>query len=364
MEDIFDVKNYDYFLPSELIANKIKFPRDNSRLMLVDVKNKTIGHSSFFSDLKKYIDKNFVIVRNNSRVFPARIMVLKKGKDSVTEMLFLKVAGKTTWEVMVKNAKRARIGDVYVFRWSDKSYELTIKDLKERGIRIVDVGMESEVFLDILEKAGLIPLPPYIEKDKTSDYKTDYQTVYAKSTGSVAAPTAGFHFTEDLMAKMQERGVIFEDITLHVGMGTFLPVKTDDLRDHKMHAESIFIEEAAVERLNRYKREGKKILAVGTTTLRCLESLTGKDGGLKYYSDGVETEIFIYPGYKFKFVDALITNFHLPKSTLLMLVAAFLADKGKFDNKEKAVAWLMNIYDEAIREKYRFYSFGDAMLIR
>lgn len=364
MKNIFDVNSYNYFLPKELISNKVKKPRDSSRLMIIDVNNKSIGHDNCFFDLEKYIDKNFVIVRNNSRVFPARVMVLKKGKDSATEMLFLKIAGKTTWEVMVRNAKRARIGDIYIFCWSGKNYELVIKDVKERGVRIIDVGMESEVFLDILEKAGLIPLPPYIEKDKTSDYKTDYQTVYAKSTGSVAAPTAGFHFTEDLIAKMQEQEVIFEDITLHVGMGTFLPVKTDDLRDHKMHAESIFVDEAVVERLNAYKNEGKKILAVGTTTLRCLESLTDNNGKLKYDGKSVETEIFIYPGYKFRFVDALITNFHLPKSTLLMLVAAFLADKGKFDNNEKAVAWLMNIYDEAIREKYRFYSFGDAMLIR
>lgn len=362
--DIHSLATYDYLLPQELIAHKLKDKRDESRLMVVDRMKKSWQHGYTFKDLTQLLDDNYVIVRNNTRVFPAKLVVSKKGSATLSEMLFVRAVDQTKWEVLVKNSKAVRIGDEYTFYFGGRYYHFIVTDLGEEGIRVLDVGMPIKEFMGLLESTGLMPLPPYIEKDLLADYNRDYQTVYAKETGSVAAPTAGFHFTDDLIGELKDKGVVFEDVTLHVGIGTFMPVRTDDIREHKMHHEMMMVDKNVLHRLNEYKKAGKKILAVGTTSVRFLESLVMEDGLLDENKDMFATNLFIYPGFKFGFVDELITNYHLPKSTLLMLVASFLGAKGNFESTEKQILFLKDIYQEAVKQKYKFYSFGDAMLVR
>ncbi len=363
--NIFDLNTYDYVLPPGLVANKSVSKRDESRLMIVDAKLRELNNSFCFNDIVNMLNDRYVIVRNNSKVLPARLIVLKKGSGMMLEMLFVRHVEGNNWEVVCKRAKKAHLGDVFCYTYLGRGYDFRIMDRLENGMRLVDVGMEKDDFVKFLDTVGLVPLPPYIEKDLAVDYKRDYQTTFAKKVGSVAAPTAGFHFSSELDQKLVNRGVQIEEVTLHVGPGTFMPVRDDDIRKHQMHKEWMQIDRELIERLNGYKKQGKKIMAVGTTTARYLETLAN-DVGLLDSRDGCEvaTDLFIYPGYKFKFVDELITNFHLPKSTLLMLVAGFLNDKGEFEKDLDAVSFLKMIYNQAISEKYRFYSFGDAMLIK
>lgn len=363
--NVFDLNTYNYVLPPGLVANKSVPKRDESKLMVAEPANDYFNVDLCFKDILNIVDENYVIVRNNTKVFPARLIVLKMGAGTMLEMLFLRHIDGRNWEVLCKRAKKARLGDVFCYSHIGKTYNFKIKDRLSEGVRVVDVGMDKENFLEFLGQAGLIPLPPYIDKDLDFDYKQNYQTIYAKHFGSVAAPTAGFHFSEELDQKLQAKGVILEEVTLHVGLGTFMPVREDDIRSHKMHEEWMNVDTEVIERLNKYKKQGKKILAVGTTTTRFLESLVDDNGYLNSYGQNMlATDLFVYPGYKFRFVDELITNFHLPKSTLLMLVSAFIYQKGNFPKELDGVSWMKKVYNQAILNRFRFYSFGDAMYIK
>jgi S-adenosylmethionine:tRNA ribosyltransferase-isomerase len=363
--DIFDLKTYDYVLPVDLIANKSIEPRDQSRLLIVDLKERNFIADKYFANIENYLNDNCVIVRNNTKVYPARLVVTKVGSGAMIEMLFLRNVKNDKWEVMCKKAKKVRIGDEYCFFHKGLFYKWKVADVGKDGLRMIEVGMNKDNFLELLNQAGLMPLPPYIEKDVEIDYKNKYQTIYAKNIGSVAAPTAGFHFTESIDEKLQKKGVIFEEVTLHVGAGTFAPVRNDDIREHQMHSEFMEVDSAVIDRLNEYKKQGKKILSIGTTTTRFLESLANDAGKLDDQNNkSMATNLFVYPGFKFKFVDEMVTNFHLPKSTLLMLVSGFIYDKGNFEKEMDAVDFLKKIYARAMQEKFRFYSFGDAMWIR
>jgi len=354
--DIFDIKNYDYVLPPELIANQPADRRDSSRLLVYDRQREEIVEV-VFHDLLKYLTTDWVLVFNNSRVFKARLVVLKKGKGWLTEMLVLREVENEIWEVMFKRAKKVKVGDVYSFQDGGETIEFRVVDVAGEGRRLVKVDLPRNRFLQALDRAGVVPLPPYIERQSGVDYEAVYQTVYAKPTGSVAAPTAGLHFTDEMLDDIDRAGLERAEVTLHVGLGTFAPVRHEDIRRHDIHAEELVADQLVIDRLNQLKRSGKKILAVGTTAARWLESLADEDGFLKTRDQNM-TKLFIYPGYRFRFVDGLLTNFHLPKSTLLMLVAAFL---GKDDTGVKK---LHEIYQLAMRKKFRFYSFGDAMLIK
>ena len=362
--DIFDLNSYDYSLPERLIANTLREPRDRSRLMVLDRGNAKISYNNIFADIVELIDGDVVLVMNNTKVFSARVVLPKKGRATLAEMLFYEEIGEGKWKVLCKPAKRVRTGDMFVLFHKNRYYDFTVLEELEGGGRVVDTGMAGGSLINLLEEAGLVPLPPYINQDWQRDYKFDYQTVYAKELGSVAAPTAGFHFTKQLIADLEFKGVVREEVTLHVGPGTFMPVRTEDIRGHEMHRERILLDQALIERLNDYKKAGKKILAVGTTSVRWLETLATDEGLLKFTDNHEFTDIFIYPGYKFKFVDQLITIFHLPKSTLLMLVAAFLGDGGKFGSENESLKFLLESYKIAIKNNFRFYSFGDAMYIK
>ncbi|HPN67737.1 MAG TPA: tRNA preQ1(34) S-adenosylmethionine ribosyltransferase-isomerase QueA [bacterium] len=362
--NIFDLNIYDYILPGNLIAGQLAWPRDRSRLMMVNLQNRAVTTDRLFANIVDYLNDDYVIVRNNTKVFPARLWLIKEGTGAMTEMLFLREREDNGWEVMSKRAKKIRVGDAYNFRHKGRMYNWKVVGVGTEGIRILDVGMDRENFLRLLDEVGSMPLPPYVEKVDGVDYKTDYQTIFAKNIGSVAAPTAGFHFTNDIEERLKDKGVIVEEVTLHVGAGTFAPVRTDDIRQHQMHEEFLEVDKEVIDRLNKWKKSGKKILAVGTTTTRFLESLAGEDGRLRSEDDRRSTDLFVYPGYKFRFVDEMITNFHLPKSTLLMLVSGFVFDKGDFEKEMEAVEFLKSVYMQAIKEKFRFYSFGDAMWIR
>ncbi len=334
--------DFDYELPEELIAQTPAEPRDHSRLLVYDRKTKTVSHRHFY-EIGEYLRAGDVLVRNNTRVLPARLYGYTPHGGRV-EVLLLKRLGLTDWEVLVKPGKKARVNATLKF--NDK-LSLKVNALAADGCRRVTFFYEG-VFEDLLAEVGETPLPPYIH-EKPAD-KERYQTVYAKIDGSAAAPTAGLHFTPELLKKLEENGVEIADILLHVGLGTFRPVKAEEIADHKMHSEYYRITEEAAEKINRAKKEGRRIVAVGTTSVRTLESAADENGTVAS-GDG-DTEIFIYPGVKIKCVDALITNFHLPKSTLIMLVSAFCG-------REET----LRIYNEAVKERYRFFSFGDAMLI-
>lgn len=335
--------DFDYNLPENLIAQTPVYPRDSSRMLVFDRKSDTFTHKHFY-DLVDYLKEGDVLVRNNTKVLPARMFGYTKNGGKV-EVLLLKRFNLNEWEVLVKPGKKARI-----------SAELTIAEnlklevignIEESGSRRVKFIYEG-VFEDIISKLGEMPLPPYIT-EKLKD-QARYQTVYAKVDGSAAAPTAGLHFTDELIEKLKAKGVTIVDVLLHVGLGTFRPVKSEDILSHHMHSEYYEISEQSAEIINKAKKEGRRVIAVGTTSVRTLESAADENGFVKAVKDN--TEIFIYPSYKFKCVDALITNFHLPKSTLIMLVSAL-------SSRERT----LDMYNLAVEEKYRFFSFGDACLI-
>ncbi|MBQ7718891.1 MAG: tRNA preQ1(34) S-adenosylmethionine ribosyltransferase-isomerase QueA [Clostridia bacterium] len=335
-------KNEFYYdLPPELIAQEPLPNRSDSRLLVLE--HGKITHRKF-TDIKEYLHKGDCLVLNDTRVLPARLHGVKRDTGAAIEFLLLKRLSLDTWEVILKPGRRAKEGAEFVF--SDRLSAKIIKVL-ETGNRIVQF-IYDDVFEDILSSIGEVPLPPYITKKL--DDKERYQTVYSRENGSAAAPTAGLHFTNELLSEISDMGVEIVYITLHVGLGTFRPVKTEKIEDHIMHTESYHISQEAADKINKARENGGRIIAVGTTSVRTLESAAAKNMHLSEMFD--DTDIFIYPGYKFKVVDALITNFHLPESTLIMLVSA-LAGKEN----------IMRAYDEAIKEKYRFFSFGDAMFI-
>ena len=336
--------DFDYYLPEELIAQTPIKDRDHSRLLVMDRKTGELEHK-IFTDIIDYLNPGDVLVLNNTKVLPARLIGHKVDTDAVIEVLMLKDLGNDTWECLSKPAKRIKIGSIVKF-----SDELSAECIAigEDGIRHFKFIYKG-IFLEILDRLGEMPLPPYIH-EKLKD-KDRYQTVYAKELGSAAAPTAGLHFTKELLNKIKEKGILIEEITLHVGLGTFRPVEVEDVNNHKMHSEFYTMSKETAEVLNKAKKEGRRIISVGTTTTRTLETIMNLYKEFKECSGW--TDIFIYPGYKFKAIDALITNFHLPKSTLVMLVSAF-------SSKEN----IINAYNEAVKEKYRFFSFGDAMFIK
>ena len=338
---------FNYHLPQELIAQSPINPRDHSKLLCLDKKTGNIYHKHFY-DITDYLNPGDCLVLNDSKVFPARIFGEKIDSEKKIEFLLLRQIKLNTWESLVKPGKKAKLNDTFTFG-KNKEYELKAKivDIKPDGNRIIQFG-STENFFDKLEKIGSMPLPPYIKKNLED--KNRYQTVYAKDIGSSAAPTAGLHFTPELLKKIKDKGVKICFVTLHVGLGTFRPVKSENILEHKMHSEYYSISSETAKIINETKKNKKKLVAVGTTSCRTLESVMSKYGEIKEVCEW--TDIFIYPGYKFKAVDALITNFHLPESTLIMLVSAFAG----LDN-------IMSAYNTAINKKYRFFSFGDAMII-
>lgn len=338
-------EDFDYNLPEELIAQTPLKERTSSRLMVLSKDTGEFEHKHFF-DLADYLKEGDVLVFNNTKVIPARLFGVKEGGTAGIETLLLKRCSIDEWEVLLKPAKRIKQGGRVVFGDGELIGEV-LGELDD-GKRKMKFYFDG-VFEEIIDKLGNMPLPPYI-KEKLED-KNRYQTVYAKYDGSAAAPTAGLHFTEDFIKKIEEKGVITAYVTLHVGLGTFRPVKEDDITKHIMHNEHYIVPEETADIINKAKKEGRRVISVGTTSLRTMEAVASSNNGIMVSGEG-DTEIFIYPGYKFKIVDALITNFHLPKSTLLMLVSA-LSDREK----------ILGAYNEAIKEKYRFFSFGDAMFI-
>lgn len=340
------MKTSDFYfeLPQELIAQDPLPDRSSSRLMVLNRKTGEITHE-IFHDILKYLKPGDCLVRNNTKVIPARLFGKKADTGATIEILLLKRKEKDVWECLVKPGKKAKPGAKIVF--GEELLLGEIIDVVEKGNRLIQFSYEG-IFEEILDKLGQMPLPPYITH-KLQD-KNRYQTVYAKHDGSAAAPTAGLHFTNELLEKIEKMGVTIANVTLHVGLGTFRPVKVEDVTKHHMHSEYYRIEKEEADKINKVKAAGGRIICIGTTSCRTIESATDENGIL-HAGEG-NTEIFIYPGYSFKILDALITNFHLPESTLLMLVSA-LAGKEN----------IMNAYEEAVKEKYRFFSFGDAMFI-
>ncbi len=336
--------DFYYELPKELIAQTPVEPRDSSRLLVLDRKSGEISHRRF-SDIIEYLQEGDLIVANDSRVLPARIYGVKDGTGARVEFLLLRQITGNRWETLCKPGKKAREGAKFSF--GDGILTAEVTEVKDDGNRIVDFNCD-ENFFAALDKIGQMPLPPYITEELKD--KERYQTVYSNEIGSAAAPTAGLHFTEELMERIRAKGVKIAYVTLHVGLGTFRPVKVDDVTKHKMHSEHYEIPEETARLINETKRNGGRVIAIGTTSCRTLESVATQYGEIKP-CDGF-TDIFIYPGYEFKVLDGLVTNFHLPESTLIMLVSAFAG----YDN-------IMNAYQIAVKEKYRFFSFGDAMVI-
>lgn len=339
------LSDFSFDLPEELIAQVPLADRTASRLMVLDKENETIEHSTFRRIIDE-LESGDCLVLNNTRVLPARLIGARAVTKGKVEFLLLKRLKDNEWEVMVKPGKKAKIGEVVEF--GDGILEATILEVLEGGNRRVAFRYEG-IFEQVLDTLGQMPLPPYITE--TLEDKERYQTVYSKHKGSAAAPTAGLHFTKELMAEIEAKGVSLAYITLHVGLGTFRPVKVENVLEHNMHAEYYFVEQSEADKINRAKAMGKKVIAVGTTSSRTLESIADEGGEISAASGW--TDIFIYPGYQFKVVDALITNFHLPESTLIMLVSA-LAGKD----------FVLRAYEEAVKARYRFFSFGDAMFIK
>ena len=336
--------DFNFELPKELIAQDPLEDRSASKLLMVDKRTGEWKHE-IFHNIADYLHPGDCLVLNNTKVLPARLLGIKEDTGAAVEVLLLKRRENDIWETLVKPGKKARPGAKITF--GDGILKGEIIDIVDEGNRLIQFHYEG-IFEEILDQLGEMPLPPYITH-KLKD-KNRYQTVYAKNEGSAAAPTAGLHFTKELLEKVKEKGVNIAHVTLHVGLGTFRPVKVDDVESHHMHSEFYIVEEDQAKLINDTKKAGKRVIAVGTTSCRTLESATGEDGILK--SGSGWTEIFIYPGYHFKMIDALITNFHLPESTLVMLVSA-LAGKEN----------IMHAYETAVQEKYRFFSFGDAMII-
>lgn len=339
-----DLKAFNYDLPEELIAQDPLEDRSSSRLMVLHKDTGSIEHK-IFRDIIDYLNPGDCLVINDTKVIPARLMGIKEDTGATIEVLLLKRNADDVWECLVKPGKKARTGARIVF--GEGLLVGEIVDVIEDGNRMIKFHYEG-IFEEILDKLGQMPLPPYITH-KLQD-KNRYQTVYARNEGSAAAPTAGLHFTKELLEKIKEKGVNVVSITLHVGLGTFRPVKVDKIEEHHMHTETFNISKEAADTINRTRAAGGRVIAVGTTSCRTLESAAADDGTIPARSG--DTDIFIYPGYKFKAIDCLITNFHLPESTLIMLVSA-LAGR---DN-------IMNAYETAVKERYRFFSFGDAMFI-
>lgn len=334
--------DFYYDLPEERIAQTPLYPRDSSRLLVYDRNADKVEHR-IFRDVTDYLKKGDVLVINNTKVLPARTFGYTENGGKV-EVLLLKRQNATDWEVLVKPGKKAKPG---VKLTVSEELSLTVLSTTDIGGRIVRFSYQG-VFEDVLSRVGTMPLPPYI-KEKLED-QTRYQTVYCKTEGSSAAPTAGLHFTPELLQKIKDMGVEIVEVLLHVGLGTFRPVKAETVEDHVMHSERYEVSEQAAEALNRAKQEGRRIVAVGTTSVRTLESATDRDGVI--HAGSADTSIFIYPPYRFRMVDALITNFHLPESTLVMLVSAFVGDREK----------TLELYRTAVEQEYRFFSFGDACL--
>lgn len=335
--------DFDFFLPENLIAQTPLEKRDASRLLHLDKRSGEIEHKHF-SDIKQYLRAGDCLVLNDSRVLPARLIGARKSGGAV-ELVLLRDLGSGTWECLSRPGRKTKPGTELTF--GDGELKATVLEVAEGGNRIVKFDYEG-IFLEKLEKLGKMPLPPYIKEELQDSER--YQTVYSRELGSAAAPTAGLHFTKQLLREIEEMGVKICYVTLHVGLGTFRPVKADKIEDHEMHSEFCIVPEEVADTVNRTKRAGGRIIAVGTTSCRTLESFTEPDGTLKAKSGW--TNIFIYPGYKFRCIDALITNFHLPESTLIMLVSALAGREN-----------VLNAYSVAVKEEYRFFSFGDAMFI-
>lgn len=339
------VSDFDFDLPEELIAQHPLEKRDASRLMVLDKNTGNIEHRSFH-DIIEYLNKGDTLVLNNTRVMPARLIGEKEETGGKIEFLLLKRIEGDKWECLAKPGKRAKIGQTFTF--GEGKLKCKVVDIIEEGNRIIEFSYEG-IFEQVLDELGEMPLPPYIT-EKLDD-KERYQTVYSKEKGSAAAPTAGLHFTKELLEEIKAKGVNIAYLTLHVGLGTFRPVKVDDINEHIMHSEFYHLDKENADLINETKRRGNKVIAVGTTSTRTLETIGDENGFVSEQSGW--TDIFIYPGYKYKVIDELITNFHLPESTLIMLVSA-LAGKEN----------VMSAYNTAVKEKYRFFSFGDSMLIK
>ena len=335
--------DFYYDLPEELIAQTPLEKRDSSRLLRLSRLDGDISHNSFY-DIKSFLKTGDCLVLNNTRVLPARIYGVREDTGAVVEFVLLKQRGKNLWECLAGPGKKAKEG--HSFKFSDR-FTATVEEVLPDGNRILKFEPKGE-FFECLDEVGQMPLPPYI-KAKLED-KERYQTVFSKELGSAAAPTAGLHFTDELLSELKAMGVNIAYVTLHVGLGTFRPVKVEDVTQHKMHSEHYYVSEESAELINRTKQNGGRVICVGTTSCRTVESIAKEYGKMKACSG--DTEIFIYPGFEFKVMDGLITNFHLPESTLIMLVSAFAG----YDN-------VMNAYKTAVEERYRFFSFGDAMLI-
>ena len=346
------IEDFDYELPEELIAQKPSERRDDARLLVVHRDTGQTEHKRFY-DILDYLKEGDCLVMNDSKVIPARLFGVKENTGAKVEFLLIKRKEGDIWETMVRPGRRLKPGDVVIFS-EEPLMKANIKDYGDDGTRIVEFEYDG-LFMERLEELGSMPLPPYIERAGDDSDKERYQTVYCREEGSVAAPTAGLHFTEEILKKAQEKGVETIYVTLHVGIGTFRPVKCENIEDHSMHFEEYHISEESAEKINRAKREGRRIISVGTTSTRTLESAAYYDEGagcMQVKRGDGNTGIFIYPGYEFKIIDSLITNFHLPKSTLLMLISA-LYDREK----------ILDVYREAIEKRYRFFSYGDAMFI-
>ena len=344
MTEGMNVKDYDYDLPEELIAQDPLEDRSSSRLMVLDRQTGDVEHRHF-TDILEYLHPGDCLVINNTKVIPARLFGVKEDTQAKIEVLLLKRKENDIWETLVKPGKKAKPGTKLVF--GDGLLTAEVVDVVEEGNRLIQFHYDG-IFEEILDQLGQMPLPPYITHQLKD--KNRYQTVYAKYDGSAAAPTAGLHFTKELLQKVKDMGVDIAEVTLHVGLGTFRPVKVENVLDHHMHSEFYMVSQEAADKINRAKESGHRVIAVGTTSTRTLEAAADENGRLHETSGW--TEIFIYPGYQFKVIDALITNFHLPQSTLVMLVSALAGREH-----------VLHAYEIAVKERYRFFSFGDAMLI-
>lgn len=340
-----NVSDFDYELPKELIAQTPLDVRDSSRLLVMDKKTGELKHEHF-NNIIDYLHKGDVLVLNDTKVIPARLIGVKEETGAVIEILLLKDLSDNKWECLSKPAKRLKVGTIVSF--GNGELKAKVIEKFDEGLTHVELIYDG-ILMEILEKLGSMPLPPYIHEKLEENNR--YQTVYAKNIGSAAAPTAGLHFTSELLNKIEEKGITIAYVTLHVGLGTFRPVEVDNILDHHMHSEFYVMNEETANTLNKAKEEGRRIIAVGTTSTRTLETIATNNNGIFKATSG-NTDIFIYPGYEFKAIDCLITNFHLPKSTLVMLVSALSSREN-----------ILNAYREAVLEQYRFFSFGDAMFI-
>lgn len=345
MQTTLKTSDFNFELPEELIAQTPVEPRDSSRLMTLNKVSGEITHRHFY-DIVDFLNPGDCLILNDSRVLPARIYGVKEETGAHVEFLLLENKGNDTWETLAKPGKRAKEGTAFTF--GDGLMTGTVTEVKDDGNRLIHFEYNG-IFFDLLDRLGQMPLPPYI-KEKLQD-KERYQTVYSREIGSAAAPTAGLHFTPQLLEKIKEKGVKLGFVTLHVGLGTFRPVSADTITDHKMHSEHYFMPQETADLINETKKNGGRVIGVGTTSCRTIESVAQKEGCFKESAGW--TDIFIYPGYEFKGIDALITNFHLPESTLIMLVSALAGREN-----------VLHAYEEAVNKRYRFFSFGDAMFIR